>query len=279
MIGSRRSRLRRLLEVELPVLLIVLFALAPYVWMVLTSVKPSSAIGAFPVQYLPAEPTLEHYRVLLARTSFLRNLLDSLVVAVGAVALGLGVSVPAAYAFSRFRFAGRSGLLVFFLTINMVPVVMLIIPLFVLMRQLGLLDTFVGVVAGHATFAIPFSVWMMTSYFNALPAELDEAALVDGATRWQTIRHVVLPLAMPGIVTTGIYIFVNSWNEYLFAMMLSGQSIKTVTVALQSFIGEFTVQWGLLTAGGTLVAIPVTLLFLVIQRRLVGGLTAGAVKS
>ena len=279
MIGPRRSRLRRLLEVELPVLLIVVFALAPYAWMLLTSVKPSSAIGAFPVQYLPAEPTLEHYRALLARTSFLRNLLDSLVVAVGAVVLGLGVSVPAAYAFSRFRFAGRSGLLVFFLTINMVPVVMLIIPLFVLMRQLGLLDTFVGVVAGHATFAIPFSVWMMTSYFNALPAELDEAALVDGATRWQTIRHVVLPLAMPGIVTTGIYIFVNSWNEYLFAMMLSGQSIKTVTVALQSFIGEFTVQWGLLTAGGTLVAIPVTLLFLVIQRRLVGGLTAGAVKS
>ena len=279
MIGSRRSRLRRLLEVELPVLLIVLFALAPYVWMVLTSVKPSSAIATFPVQYLPADPTLEHYRALLARTSFLRNLLDSLVVAVGAVVLGLGVSVPAAYAFSRFRFAGRSGLLVFFLTINMVPVVMLIIPLFVLMRQLGLIDTFVGVVAGHATFAIPFSVWMMTSYFNALPAELDEAALVDGATRWQTIRHVVLPLAMPGIVTTGIYIFVNSWNEYLFAMMLSGQSIKTVTVALQSFIGEFTVQWGLLTAGGTLVAIPVTLLFLVIQRRLVGGLTAGAAKS
>jgi multiple sugar transport system permease protein len=279
MIGSRRSRLRRLLEVELPVLLIVVFALAPYVWMVLTSVKPSSAIATFPVQYLPADPTLEHYRALLARTSFLRNLLDSLVVAVGAVVLGLGVSVPAAYAFSRFRFAGRSGLLVFFLTINMVPVVMLIIPLFVLMRQLGLIDTFVGVVAGHATFAIPFSVWMMTSYFNALPAELDEAALVDGATRWQTIRHVVLPLAMPGIVTTGIYIFVNSWNEYLFAMMLSGQSIKTVTVALQSFIGEFTVQWGLLTAGGTLVAIPVTLLFLVIQRRLVGGLTAGAVKS
>jgi multiple sugar transport system permease protein len=279
MIHGKRTRLRQLLEVELPVLLIVVFALAPYVWMVLTSVKPSSAIATFPVQYLPADPTLEHYRALLARTSFLRNLLDSLVVAVGAVVLGLGVSVPAAYAFSRFRFAGRSGLLVFFLTINMVPVVMLIIPLFVLMRQLGLIDTFVGVVMGHATFAIPFSVWMMTSYFNALPAELDEAALVDGATRWQTIRHVVLPLAMPGIVTTGIYIFVNSWNEYLFAMMLSGQSIKTVTVALQSFIGEFTVQWGLLTAGGTLIAIPVTILFLVIQRRLVGGLTAGAVKS
>lgn len=276
---QRRSRLRLLLEVELPVLLILLFAVTPYLWMVLTSIKPNSAIATFPVQYLPTEPTLEHYRVLLARTSFLHNLFNSLVVALGAVVLGLGVSVPAAYAFSRFRFTGRGGLLVFFLVINMVPVVLLIIPLFVLMRQLGLIDTFIGVIMGHATFAIPFSVWMMTSYFNALPAELDEAALVDGASRWQTIRHVVLPLAMPGIVTTGIYIFVNSWNEYLFAMMLSGQNIKTVTVALQSFIGEFTVQWGLLTAGGTLIAIPVTLLFLIIQRRLVGGLTAGAVKS
>ncbi len=276
---ERRSRLRVLLEVELPVLLIVLFAVAPYLWMVLTSIKPNSAILSFPVQYLPTAPTLEHYQVLLARTSFLHNLFNSLVVALGAVVLGLGVSVPAAYAFSRFRFAGRSGLLVFFLVINMVPVVLLIIPLFVLMRQLGLIDTFIGVIMGHATFAIPFSVWMMTSYFNALPCELDEAALIDGASRLQTIRYVVLPLAMPGIVTTGIYIFVSSWNEYLFAMMLSGQNIKTVTVALQSFIGEFTVQWGLLTAGGTLIAIPVTVLFLIIQRRLVGGLTAGAVKA
>jgi len=275
----RRSRLRLLLEVQLPVLLILVFAIAPYLWMVLTSIKPDNAIATFPVQYLPTAPTLEHYQVLLARTSFLHNLFNSLVVALGAVVLGLGVSVPAAYAFSRFRFTGRGGLLVFFLVINMVPVVLLIIPLFVLMRQLGLIDTFIGVIMGHATFAIPFSVWMMTSYFNALPAELDEAALMDGASRWQTIRHVVLPLAMPGIVTTGIYIFVNSWNEYLFAMMLSGQNIKTVTVALQSFIGEFTVQWGLLTAGGTLIALPVTLLFLIIQRRLVGGLTAGAVKS
>jgi multiple sugar transport system permease protein len=132
---------------------------------------------------------------------------------------------------------------------------------------------------GHATFAIPFSVWMMTSYFNALPRELDEAAIVDGASRLQAIRLVILPLAMPGIVTTGIYIFVTSWNEYLFAMMLSGQNVRTVTVALQSFIGEFSIQWGLLTAGGTLVALPATVLFLIIQRRLVGGLTSGAVKS
>lgn len=276
---DHRSRLRRFLEVKLPIAAIVLFALGPYVWMVLTSIKPDAEIGTFPPTYFPREATLVHYETLAARTSFLGNLLNSLIVALGAVAVGLGVSVPAAYAFSRFRFRARNPLLVGFLVINMVPVVLLIIPLFVLMRQLGLLDTFVGIVMGHATFAIPFSVWMMTSYFNALPRELDEAATVDGASRLQAIRLVILPLAMPGIVTTGIYIFVTSWNEYLFAMMLSGQNVRTVTVALQSFIGEFSIQWGLLTAGGTLVAIPATVLFLIIQRRLVGGLTSGAVKS
>lgn len=259
--------------------LIVAFALGPYLWMVLTSLKPDAEISTFPPNYLPRELTFSHYEALTARTNFLVHLLHSFIVAFGAVALGLGVSVPAAYAFSRFRFRARNALLVSFLVINMVPVVLLIIPLFVLMRQLGLLDTFFGIVMGHATFAIPFSVWMMTSYFNALPTELDEAATMDGASRWQTIRLVILPLAMPGIVTTGIYMFVTSWNEYLFSMMLSGPNVRTVTVALQSFIGEFSIQWGLLTAGGTLVAIPATILFLIIQRRLVSGLASGAVKS
>lgn len=276
---DRRSPLRRIVTIELPILAIIGFALAPYVWMVLTSIKPNADISARPLRYLPSTVTFEHYEALLARTSFAGNLANSLIVALGAVAVGLAVSVPAAYGFSRFRFAGRRALMTSFLVINMFPIVLLIIPLFVLMRMLGLLDTFIGVIAGHSTFAIPFAIWMLTSYMNAIPRDLDEAAIVDGATRLQALRMVVLPLAMPGIVTTGIYIFVTSWNEYLFAMMLSGQNVRTVTVALQSFIGEFTVQWGLLTAGGTLVAIPVTILFLIVQKRLVGGMTAGAVKA
>jgi len=276
---ERRSRLRRFLEIEVPVLLIVAFALAPYVWMVLTSLKPQSEVTQTPITYLPASPTLEHYAELFQRTSFAGNLVNSLIVACGAVALGLALSVPASYAFSRFRFAGRKVLLVQFLVINMFPIVLLIIPLFVLMRQLGLLDTYVALIAGHGTFTIPFAVWMMTSYMNAIPAELDEAAMIDGCSRLQTIWRVVLPLAAPGIATTAIYVFVTSWNEYLYAMMLSGNEVRTVTVALQLFIGEFTIQWGLLTAGGTLVALPVTILFLLVQRRLVGGLTAGAVKT
>lgn len=275
---DHRTRLRRFLEIELPILLILLFALAPYAWMVLTSIKPQAELTLWPVRYLPDSATLQHYRELLGRTTFAGNLLNSLIIACGAVALGLGVSIPAAYAFSRFRFAGRRPLMISFLAINMFPIVLLIIPLFVMMRILGLLDTFTAVILGHSTFAIPFAIWMLTSYFNAIPRELDEAATVDGATRLQAIRLVILPLVLPGVVTAGIYIFITSWNEYLFAMMLSGQAVRTVTVALQLFIGEFTIQWGLLTAGGTLIALPVTLLFLIVQRRLVGGLTAGAVK-
>jgi len=276
---DRRSRVARILQVEIPILLIIVFAIGPYLWMMLTSVKPDADITQYPLRYWPSAVTFQHYDDLLAHTSFAANLLNSLIVAIGAVLVGLAVSVPAAYAFSRFRFAGRRVLMTQFLVINMFPIVLLIIPLFVLMRNLGLLDTFFGIIAGHSTFAIPFAIWMLTSYMNSIPKEIDDAAFVDGASRLQTIRLVLLPLLMPGLATTAIYIFVTSWNEYLFAMMLSGDNVRTVTVALQHFIGEFTVQWGLLTAGGTLIAIPVTILFLIVQRRLVSGLTSGAVKA
>lgn len=276
---SRAGFGRRLFGTGLPVGLLLLFALAPYAWMVVTSLKPAAEITARPPSLWPVAPTLEHYGRLFARTTFLDNLRHSLIVATGAVLLGLSTAVPAAYAFSRFRFKGRRLLLVQLLLVNMLPIVLLIIPLFVLMRRLGLLDTYLGVILGHATFAIPFSTWLLTSYFASIPRELDEAAAIDGATRLQTLRLVLLPLLAPGIATTAIYVFLTSWNEYLFAMMLSGERVRTVTVALQLFIGEFTVDWGLLTAGGTIVALPVTLLFLLVQRRLVSGLTAGAVKS
>src|SRR5579862_104277 len=190
---DRRSRARRIFEVELPVLALVLFAVGPYLWMILTSLKDSAEIGASPLRYLPSVWTLDHYRELLARTSFAKNFRDSLIVALGASALGVGVSVPAAYAFSRFRFHGRKFLMTQFLVVNMFPVVLIIIPLFVLMRQLGLLDTYVGIVLGHATFAIPFSIWMLTSYFNSIPAELDEAAMMDGASRLKVLALIVLP--------------------------------------------------------------------------------------
>jgi multiple sugar transport system permease protein len=271
-------RLALLLGTELPLAAILAFALVPFAWMMLSSFRPEADLTATPLRLLPRTLTLANHIELLARTSFLQNLRDSLVVAAGAVLLGLALSLPAAYAFSRFRFVGRQALRVQFLAINMFPVVVLILPLFVLFRQLGLLDTYFALIAGHATFTLPFAIWLMSSYVDSIPRELDQAAAMDGATRWQTMRLVILPLTLPGLVAVGIYLFISSWNEYLFALMLAGRHVRTVTVALQMFIGENEVQWGLLMAGGTLVALPATLLFLAAQRHLVGGLTGGAVK-
>lgn len=273
------ARLRRLVGTELPVLVIVGFAVLPWIWMMLSSFRPDSELTHSPITLIPGQLTLIHHIELLRRTNFIWNLRDSLVVACGAVALGLLLSMPAAYAFSRFRFRGRSPLRTAFLVINMFPVVMLILPLFVIMRDLHLLDTYISLIAGHATFTLPFAIWLMTSYIDGIPPELDEAAMVDGATRLQTLRLVVLPLALPGVMAVGIYLFITSWNEYLFALMFSGRNVRTVTVALQLFIGENQIQWGLLMAGGTLVALPATILFLFAQRQLVSGLTGGAVKG
>lgn len=275
----KRNTIRRVLGTDLPVALILVFALVPWLWMMLCSLRPEADLTRTPLRLLPDTLTLANHIELLARTSFLQNLRDSLIVASGAVALGLLLSLPAAYAFSRFRFPGRNVLRVQFLAINMFPVVLLILPLFVLFRQFGLLDTYFALIAGHATFTLPFAIWLMTSYVDGIPPDLDEAAAVDGATQLQIMWRVILPLTLPGLVAVGIYLFIASWNEYLFALMLAGRNVRTVTVALQSFIGENQIQWGLLMAGGTLVAMPATILFLLTQRRLVGGLTGGAVKG
>lgn len=276
---QRTNSFQRLWALHLPMAAIVLFALGPYLWMALTSIKHESTLFAPERSFLPAEATLENYVRLFSKTTFLTNLGHSLIVALGTMALGLAVSITAAYAFSRFRFPGRRILMLQFLLINMFPIVLLIIPLFIIMRNVGLLDTHLGLVLAHSTFSIPFATWMMISYFDAIPRTLDEAAMVDGCSPVGAMLRVVLPLTMPGIIATGIYIFITSWNEYLYASVLAGQKVRTLTVAVQTLVGEYEIAWGLLTAAGVVGALPVTVLFMLIQRRLVAGMTQGAVKG
>lgn len=274
-----KELLRRLVTLHLPMAVIVLFALGPYLWMLLTSVKPESELFSPQRTLLPQAWTIENYVRLLTKTSFLANIGHSLIVALGTVALGLSLSLTAAYAFSRFRFPGRRLLMMKFLLVNMFPLILLIIPLFIIMRQLNLLDTHLALILAHSTFSVPFATWMMISYFNAIPRSLDEAAMVDGCSALGAMFRVVLPLTLPGVIATGIYIFITSWNEFLYASVLAGQEVRTLTVAVQTLIGEYEIAWGLLTAGGVVGALPVTLLFMLIQKRLISGMTQGAVKG
>lgn len=273
------STIRRILTTDLPVALIVLFAMAPFAWIILTSLTPTAILNATGVSLSPTGWSIDNYSRLFRQTSFLDNMLDSLIIAGGTVVIGLAVSVTAAYSFSRFRFPGRKLVMLQFLLINMFPIVLLILPLFMLMRKAGILDTHFGLILANATVAIPFAVWMLTSYIGAIPKSLDEAAMIDGCSRLTALRRVVLPLTMPGIISTGIYIFITAWNEYLYALTLGGRNVRPVTVAIQTLIGEYQIEWGLLSAGAVVGAMPATLLFLIVQRRLIGGLTQGAVKG
>ncbi|MFK7862403.1 MAG: carbohydrate ABC transporter permease [Granulosicoccus sp.] len=274
---KRNSVVRRILCIHLPMLIILAFTLGPYLWMIVTSLTREEDM--FTQGPSLGSATIENYLRLFRTVGFHENLLHSFIIASGTVIVGLTLSVTAAYAFSRFRFWGQRVLLMQFLLINMFPIILLILPLFVLMKNLSLLDTHLGLIIANSTIAIPFSVWMMTSYMNGIPKSLDEAAMTDGCTRLGALWRVILPLCAPGIVATGIYIFITSWNEYLYALTLGGRNVRPITVAIQTLIGEYQVEWGLLTAGGIVGALPATLLFLIVQRQLIGGLTQGAVKG
>lgn len=271
--------LRMALGTYLPILLIVLFAIGPYLWTFISSITPETDLYRAEFRFFPEHPTGENYTRLFTKLDFTSNILDSLLVALFTALLGLGITVPASYSFSRFKFKGRNPLLMQFLIINMFPIMLLIVPLFVMMRVVGIMDTHFALIIAYSTFTIPFSTWMLTSFFNAIPIDLDKAAQIDGCSRIGALVRIIIPVAMPGIVSTGIYIFITAWNEYLYAAILTSSKIRTIPIALQNMIGEFRIEWGLLTAGGIISALPVIILFFFIQKQLITGMTAGAVKG
>lgn len=271
--------LKRLFLLYLPLILILVFILFPFYWTFITSVKPESELYEA-VTFFPRSVIWENYVDLFTTTvNFISAMKNSFIAAALTTIVSLTASTLAAYAFSRFRFAGRKILMAAFLSNNMFPTVLLLIPLYTIMRNMGLLYTPWALVLAYTTFTLPFSVWLLNGFMNDLPMSLEEAALVDGCDRRQAFMKIVLPILGPSLVATGVYIFMTSWNEYTFAVMFTNNASRTIPVALKSLIGQLGIDWGLLTAGGIITIIPVCIMFFFAQKRLVEGLTAGAVKG
>ncbi len=262
------------------VAVIVIVAVFPFYYAVVTSLKSGTAL--FEVDYWPKMVSVANYRTVLTDGTFPRNLLNSLVVSGAVVAISLFLGVTAAYALARIRFRGRSLLLFAILSVSMFPPVALLAGLFELVRTLGLYNSPLALVFSYMIFTLPFTVWVLTAFVRDLPLEIEEAAILDGATPWIIITRVFLPLMWPALVTTGLLAFIGAWNEFLFALTFTSsneQRTVPVAIALLSGSSQFEIPWGNIMAASVIVTVPLVVLVLIFQRKIISGLTAGGVKG
>jgi N,N'-diacetylchitobiose transport system permease protein len=257
----------------------VVFAFPVY-WMFATALKPTRYIQADPPHLLPWPPTLEHFREAVGRPNFLDYVRNSLVVTLSAVVLSLLIATIAALAVGRYGFRGRKGYLLMIMIVQMAPFEALLIPFFLMFRELHLLNQLPSLIGVYFIFTMPFTIWTLRGFVAAIPPELEEAAMVDGCSRMQAFVRVVFPLLAPGLVATSIFAFVTAWNEYLYAFVFMRDADKfTLPVWLGTFRTAFGTDWGGTMAASTLFTLPVLIFFLAIHRRLTSGLAAGAVKG
>jgi ABC-type glycerol-3-phosphate transport system permease component len=274
----KRHPVRTIALLVVAALLLAVWAF-PILWGLLTSFKTERDVLAYPPTLLFA-PTLANYReVLLGSATILPNLGSSLVLTAATTALTMLLAVPAAYALARLDLPGRRASGFYVLATQMLPPVGLIIPYFLVLQRIGWLDTYQGLVAIYLTFSLPFAIWLMVSYFEDVPREMEEAALLDRAGRLRALLHVVLPQVRGGIAVTTMFVFLNAWNEFLFAVVLGGNRVRPVTVAMFNFISVEQTLWARLAAAAMIAMAPVILLGLLAQRHIVKGLTVGAVKG
>jgi multiple sugar transport system permease protein len=276
-IGEAFKTLRPILVYGLFIVMILIWAF-PVIWVILTSLKSRTEIFTIPPTIF-FKPTWVHYLDALRGQDILPSIVNSLLVASGTTLVTLLIAVPAGYAFSRIRFPFRDRLSFFTLIAQMAPPIGLIIPYFLLLNQVRMLDTYTGLIAIHMTLTVPFSIWLMVTYFQDLPTSLEEAAMMDGVSPFNTFLKVVLPNAWGGVGVTAIFAFIESWNEFLYAVVLTGSSTKTAPVAIFGFLAAEESRWGPFTATGVMIMAPVIVVALLAQRHIVKGMTLGATKG
>lgn len=277
-IGTRRSLAKAGVIVGL--VIGALFAGLPVVWMLSTSFKQNGDVFQDPPQLVTETFSLDAYREILGNGEQLRFFLNSYIVAFAVTILTLLVALLAGYAFSRFRFPFQRTINAVIVSVQVVPPITLVIPYFGLVVALGLYNTYLGLILTHMVFTLPYAIIMITAYLNTLPRELDESVKIDGGTSWTALWRVLVPISVPGLIAVGVYTFMISWNEYLFALTLTRTNdMRTVPIGIQLLMGQHSYEWNQMMAMSILGSIPVLVLFLLFQRRFIGGLTAGAVKA
>ncbi|MFD6697985.1 MULTISPECIES: carbohydrate ABC transporter permease [unclassified Microbacterium] len=275
---SRHPVLGRI-GIAIAVTAVLLFTLFPVYWMVSSAFDKKASSGG--QSLLPKEFTFDNFAFVLTDGGFATFLRNSVIVALVTVLVSGFVCLLAAVAVARFRFKFRTAILLMILIVQMVPLEALVIPLFLQVKSLGLLNSILGLMVVYVALSLAFGIWMLRGFVQAVPVELEEAAYIDGASWWRMFRSVLLPLVMPGLVATSVFSFITAWNEFIFAMtMLGGATDQyTVSIGLKSFFGQYSNDWGSIMAASTLITLPVMIFFVIVQRRLSSGLVAGAVKG
>lgn len=260
--------------------LFTFLAVYPILYIVTISLRPGDRLLSTSLEFIPDGATLDNYRRLLTETPFLRWMGNSILITLVVTITGVALASTAGYVLSRYKFYGRTSMLKGLLVTQMFPATMLLLPLYVVLIKLQLLNSYIGLVVIYSATALPFCVWQMKGYYDTIPAALEEAARIDGCTPWQAFRLVVLPLAAPALVITALFSFMSAWNEYVVAnVVLQDTDMFTLPLGLKLFQGSMTTQWGLYAAGSIIVSIPVVVLFLALSKYLISGLTLGGVKG
>ncbi len=265
--------------IALAVTVFVVAWVFPILWSVLNSLKTEQDILAYPPKFF-FEPTLAAYRsVLFGTQSILPNVWSSIVISVGTTIITMVLAIPAAYALARLQVPGKRGAGFYVLATQMLPPVGIIIPYFLVLKNIGWMDTYHGIIIIYLSFSLPFAIWLMVSYFEDIPLEMEEAAAVDGASRLTALRRIIIPQVKGGIAVTVVFVFLNAWNEFLFAVVLSGNTVRPVTIAMFNFVSVEQTLWAQLAAVSVIAMLPVVILGIVAQQHIVKGLTVGAVKG